>query len=260
MKFSVVIPNYNSERWIVRLLDSIKNQSYKDYEVIIVDDISIDNSVEVIKEYAQSNKFPIKLHINETKRFNGGTRNVGVEEAVGDYIIFCDCDDYFYNTNCFEEISKIIDENNSPDCIRLPYHYLVKKGEGTISLNEKTPKELVKSVFVAPWTKCIKRKLFAKFPENTLIEDVSQHIEQVDKIETIAICEVPIIVWNCRNENAISYKGNEQKSIKRMASYWRIIADLMDMEGKLKHDYCEEHRKWRLNNYLSMAKERLYNV
>lgn len=257
MKFSVIIPNYNSEKWIVRLLDSIRNQTYKDYQVIIVDDMSQDNSVAKIKGYMEVNKFPIVLTVNKRKRYNGGTRNKGVELACGDYILFIDCDDYFYTNRAFETIANIIERNNNPDLVRLPYHYLVQYGEGDVSIHENSLEELTKSVFVAPWTKCIKKDLFVPFPENTLIEDVSQHIEQLDKIETVAYCDEPICVWNCRNENAISYKGNEQKSIKRMASYYRIVADLMDMEGKLKHSYCEEHRKWRLNNYIDILKERL---
>lgn len=254
IKFSIVIPNYNSEKWIVTLLDSIKNQTFKEFEVIIVDDLSEDSSVDKIKKYEG---LDVKLIELNEKRYNGGTRNEGVKNAQGKYIIFADCDDWFYSNNCLEEISKIIDVNNNPDLIRLPYHYLVKHGEGDVSLHEKSLEELTKTVFVAPWTKCIKRELFVPFPENTLIEDVSQHIQQMDKIKTVAYCDIPVIVWNCRNEDSISHEGNEEKSVKRMASYWRIIADLMDLEGKLQHNYCEEHRKLRLNNYLNMAKERL---
>lgn len=253
MKFSVIIPNYNSEKWIIRLLNSIASQTYKDYEVIIVDDMSQDNSVNMIKNYPS---LKINLIELEHKRYNGGTRNEGVYNAKGDYILFADCDDYFYKPNAFEVIANEI-EKTKADLIRLPYHYLVQYGEGDIGLHESSLEELTKSVFVAPWTKCIKRELFVPFPENTLIEDVSQHIEQMDKINSIGYVDMPIIVWNCRNEESISYVGNEQKSIKRQASYYRIVADLLDMEGKLTKPYCEEHRIWRLNNYKGILKERL---
>ena len=111
MKFSIVIPNYNSAKWIIRLLDSIKNQTYKDYEVIIVDDISQDNSVDLIKKYKGLNINLIELN---KKRFNGGTRNVGVEAAKGDYVLFADCDDFFYSNKAFEVIAKIIDARLLP--------------------------------------------------------------------------------------------------------------------------------------------------
>lgn len=253
MKFSVIIPNYNSEKWITRLLDSIKAQTFKDYEVIIVDDISTDNSINIIKNYTG---LEYKLHINKRKRYNGGTRNEGVDRAKGEYILFIDSDDYFYTPNAFQTIANEI-ERTKADLIRLPYHYLVQFGEGNVGLHEANLEELTKTVFVAPWTKCIKRKLFVPFPENTLIEDVSQHIEQLDKIETLGYVDTPIVVWNCRNQYSISYKGNEEKSIKRQASYYRIVADLLDMEGKLTKPYCEEHRLWRLNNYKDILRGKL---
>ena len=259
MKFSVIIPNYNSSKWINRLLDSIDNQTYKDYEVIIIDDMSTDGSFEMIEERWLSNvSFMEKYSLfkNQVKRYNGGSRNAGVEMAVGDYIIFIDCDDYFYSDKAFEKIAKLTETN--PDLIRLPYHYLVQKGEGNVTLSEKTPEELTKSVFVAPWTKCIKRELFVPFPENTLIEDVSQHIAQVDKIETIEVCKTPIVVWNCRNEESISNPKNEKKSSKRQNSYMRILADLLDLE--VTKPYCIEHKNWRIRNYIEVTKEKLGEI
>ena len=121
-------------------------------------------------------------------------------------------------------------------------------------LSESTPRELVQTVFVAPWTKCIKRELFAPFPENTLIEDVMQHIAQVDKIETISVCNKPIILWNRNNQEAVSAPGNNKKhNSKRISSVFRNVADLMDLQCE--HSYCEEHRKWRLNNYLEIVRK-----
>ena len=238
-------------------MQSIEVQTFTDYEVIIVDDISTDGCLNRIERYLKSN---VHLYINNRKRYNGGTRNAGVEKAKGKYILFIDCDDYFYRDDAFETIAKIIEKDNYPDLIRLPYHYLVRYGEGDVSLAESTPRELMKSIFVAPWTKCIKRDLFVEFPENTLIEDVSQHIEQIDKIETFSLCPMPICVWNCRNEKAISNPQNEGKSIKRLASWWYIIGNLMELEGKLQHDYSEEQRIWRLNNYKQTAKEKLNGI
>ena len=174
MRFSICIPNYNSEKYIEKLIGSIKNQTYKDYEVIIVDDMSTDDSPEMIKELKEQDWY---FGINEHKRYNGGTRNVAVDLARGDYIVFMDCDDYFYRPDALEKISDEIDRTGA-DLIRLPYHYLVARGEGNVMLAEPNVEELTRSVFVAPWTKCIKRELYVQFPENTLIEDVSQHIEQ----------------------------------------------------------------------------------
>ena len=238
-------------------MQSIKAQTFRDYEVIIVDDISTDGSLQIIENYLSDN---VHLYVNNRKRYNGGTRNVCVEKAKGEYILFIDCDDYFYTNRAFEIIAEIIELDNKPDVVRLPYHYLVKRGEGDIILKENTPEELMKSVFIAPWTQCIKRDLIVEFPENTLIEDVSQPIEQIDKIKPISLGPIPVCVWNCRNENALRNPQTEGKSIKRLASWWYIIGNLMELEGKLQHDYSEAHRKWRLNNYYQIAKEKLNGV
>lgn len=260
MLFSVCIPNYNSEKWSVKLMESIKAQTFTDYEVIIVDDISEDCSPSIIADYVSDN---IHLYVNSRKRYNGGTRNVCVEKAKGEYILFIDCDDYFYSNTAFQTIADIIERDNHPDIVRLPYHYLVARGEGDVIdkiIRDDTPEKVMNNVFIAPWTQAIKRELFVEFPENTLIEDVSWHIEQIDKVETISVCPTPIVVWNCRNDKSISHPKNEGKSIKRQASYWRIIADLLELQGKLKHDYSEAHRIWRLNNYYGIAKEKLNGI
>ena len=246
MKFSVCIPNYNSSKWINRLLDSIENQTYKDYEVIIVDDKSTDDSVDKIRRRGYP---PI---INKRKRYNGGSRNEAVDHAKGDYLLFIDCDDYFYSDKAFERIAKLTESN--PDCVRLSYHYLVSKGEGNVTLAENTPEKLVKSIFVAPWTKCIKRELFVPFPENTLIEDVTQHIEQVDRIETIEVCKTPIVVWNCRNEESVS----RDKFSKRKNSYFRILADVLDIN--VTKPYCLEQKQARLDQYIQVTKEKLNDL
>ena len=244
--FSIVIPNYNSEKWIIKCLDSILEQTYKDYEVIIVDDMSTDNSVNIIKNFLhRTNNF--KLIKLDHKAFNGGTRNIGVKEAKGQYIMFIDCDDWFYNNNVLNTIAQEIKKTNA-DLIRLPYMARTEKAKGKVSYHENTPAELVNSIFVAPWTKCIKRELFVDFPENTLLEDVVQHIAQVDNIETIGYVNTPVVVWNRANENAISSDvAKYTKESKRYSSVYRNMADLLDL--KCKHDYCEAHRQWRIKNY-----------
>ena len=248
MKISIIIPNYNSEKWIRKCLESVITQTYRDYELIIVDDKSTDNSVDIINDFISEHMYSnIKLMIPEEKSYNGGARNAGVRQATGDYIMFMDCDDWFYSKVALQQIVNAIKETKA-DLIRLPYMAQTAKAKGRVSFHENTPEELVKSIFVAPWTKCIKRELFVEFPENTLLEDVVQHIAQVDNIKTIGHVDAPIIVWNRANENAISSDYIKyDKNSKRYSSVYRNMADLLDL--RCKHDYCEEHRQWRIKNY-----------
>ena len=244
MKFSIIIPNYNSSQWIKKCIDSILNQTYTNFELIIVDDMSTDNSVEIIKRYTDPR---IKLIELNKKAFNGGTRNIGVANANGDYVLFIDCDDYFYSIYNLQKISEVIYKTNA-DLIRLSYVAQTGGKKARVSLKEKTLKELVNSIFCAPWTKCIKRELFVEFPENTLLEDVVQHIAQIDNIKNFEHCELPVVVWNRDNINAISSDNMKYtKESKRYSSVYRNMADLLDL--RCKHDYCEEHRQWRIKNY-----------
>ena len=244
MLFSIIIPNYNSEKWINKCIDSILSQLYSNYEIIIVDDMSSDNSVNLIKQYNDSR---IKLIELDKKAYNGGTRNIGVENANGEYILFIDCDDWIHSNMSLFEIAKVINETHA-DLIRLPYMAYCNGKKARVRLHEKTLQELVDSIFCAPWTKCVKRSKFVSFPENTLLEDIVQHIAQVDNIETMGYCEIPYIVWNRSNPDAISSDtAKYDKTSKRYSSVYRNLADLLDL--KCKHDYCEKHRQWRIKNY-----------
>lgn len=248
MKISLIIPNYNSEKYIKKCLDSILEQTYKNIEIIIVDDLSTDNSLNIIKEY---NDERIKLIELKEKRYNGGTRNVGIDNATGEYILFVDCDDWLYCKDSIKEIVKKIDQSHA-DLIRLSY-VAHKRKECKIILREKNLDLLANSVFVAPWTKCIKRDKIVKFPENTLLEDIVQHIEQIDNINTFCLCITPFIVWNRDNENAISSDvAKYDKNSKRYSSVYRNLADLLDL--RCKHDYCEKQRQFRIKNYEDIIK------
>ena len=240
--FKVIIPNYNSEKFINKCIDSILKQTFTDFELVIVDDMSTDNSVNIIKSYKDKR---IHLVENDRKRYNGGSRNVGIDYPIkSNYTLFIDNDDYFYSNDCFQTIYDKIQETQA-DLINLGYYY----DNGSmiyVKLIRDTPGDVVRDLNVACWTKCIKSELMVHFPENTLMEDVSQHIEQVDKIETCASIDKPFVVWNRRNENSCSTKPSE----KRKSSEWRQLADVYDIYPI--HDYCIEEKEKRIKEYLDI--------
>lgn len=106
---SVVVPVYNAATSFLRCLDSIISQTYKDLEVIIVDDGSNDGTEKLCDEYAEKDSRIKVIH-----QKNGGVsmaRNTGIECANGKYITFCDCDDY-YDTDWVENLSTNYSEPN----------------------------------------------------------------------------------------------------------------------------------------------------
>lgn len=101
--FSIIIPVYNVEAYLKTCFESIINQTYKDYEVIFIDDGSTDNSGEICEFYWKSNPDIVKV----IHQKNGGpskARNIGISCAQGVYIIFLDSDDYFLDKNALSEI------------------------------------------------------------------------------------------------------------------------------------------------------------
>lgn len=243
--FKVIIPNYNSEEYIEDCINSILNQTFRDFDIVIVDDMSTDNSVKIIESYDDKR---IHLVKNIEKRYNGGSRNVGIDYPIDSfYTLFIDNDDIFENERCFEILSTLIKKTNYPDCVNLNYIY----DDGTrhkIDLSYRNNVEkLVHDNNVACWTKAIKSELMVHFPENTLMEDVAQHIKQCDCINTVAsLSDIYFVVWNRQNANSCSTKPSE----KRKSSEWRQLADVYDLE--LTHDYCIDEKNNRIKEYLDL--------
>lgn len=255
MIFKIIIPTYNSEKWINKCINSVLNQTYKNFIVVIVDDMSTDNTLNLLKEYNDERLYIISL---DEKRYNGGTRNVGIHVGIfSDYTIFLDSDDWFEDDKCLEAIHETILKNNKPDCISLSYNCLIGEQKNYVSLKRNNRKELVDSMYVACWTKCIKSNLVKDFPENTLMEDVVQHISQCDNIESMASIDKPIVCWNRNNLNSCSREENQNlQNGKWQSSMYRYCADLMDLTCK--HEECENHRKWRLEVVLDNIKKGKY--
>lgn len=95
---SVIVPIYNGEKYLNRCVDSICNQSYKNLEIILINDGSTDKSIDICKEYE---KLDNRIRIIDKKNTGvSNTRNIGIKESTGNYIMFVDCDDYIYQDSC----------------------------------------------------------------------------------------------------------------------------------------------------------------
>ncbi len=108
IKYSFIVPVYNTSKYLKKCLDSLAGQTFKSFEIIIVNDGSTDNSKNVISEYKKKYK-----NIKVVNQKNGGlsmARNNGVKEATGKYLIFIDSDDYV-ETNLLKEVDNEIDDS-----------------------------------------------------------------------------------------------------------------------------------------------------
>lgn len=109
-ELSIIIPVYNVEKYLTKCIESILNQKYTDYEIILVNDGSTDDSAKICEKFKNENPSKIKYI---TKK-NGGVssaRNIAIKESNSKYITFMDSDDYYLNNSCLEELLKKMKEN-----------------------------------------------------------------------------------------------------------------------------------------------------
>lgn len=106
-KFSIIIPVYNNFHLMNKALDSLKNQEYSNFELIIIDDCSTDNSYEKIADYINGMPYEIKIIRNLKNLGPGLSRNEGIKVVTGNYILFIDSDDYV-DKNLLSLLNKIL--------------------------------------------------------------------------------------------------------------------------------------------------------
>ncbi len=123
MKYSIIIPCYNVEKYISKCLDSIKNQTYKNFEVIIVNDGSKDNTLKMIEPYLKDSRF--KLYDKKNTGVSD-TRNYGIKCVNGDYFIFVDSDDYI-ELDLLEKLDNIV-KKHEYDLVKYYLNLVDEKG------------------------------------------------------------------------------------------------------------------------------------
>lgn len=172
LKFSIIIPVYNSEKYIAQCVDSILGQNYKDYEVILVDDCSSDHSWSICKHYAAV-KNVIALR-QETNQGVSAARNRGIEVASGEYILFVDSDD-FVSQEYLPMLDKLLCQSKVELLQFGHYNYVIDlQGKSKISTsnmnvnivsqNSFAWNELfINSFFASPWNKVYLREYIMRY-------------------------------------------------------------------------------------------------
>lgn len=260
--FKIIVPNYNNGEWVGRCLNSILDQTFDDFKLVVIDDCSTEiTAIEAIKMAASKDKDRVIPIFSKEKLWNGGARNIGIRLNIpSEYTIFVDSDDCLHDKECLKDLHDFIESNNKPDCVRIQYDIEYDGNKNcVVRLDDGTIERLVHSIFVACWTKVIKSDLIVPFPENTLMEDVVQHIAQCDKIKEVAVFNRPQVFYhhNRNNKNSCSIEANQncQKG-KWQSSMYRHMADLLELECE--HDCCEEERKKRADACLENIKKGVY--
>lgn len=180
-KFSIVVPVYNVEKYIRQCLESIQNQTFKDFEVLIVDDCGNDNSIKIAEEFAQKDS-RFKIFYHEHNRGVSAARNTALDNATGKYIVFIDPDDWVELTFLDEVFNafKICPQaeavwvnsstyNNKTGEIKLKNHE--NDANRLLGLDGKNINQLIGTI----WDKAFKadniKAINYRFPEGLIVED-----------------------------------------------------------------------------------------
>ncbi len=188
-KFSIVTPCYNSWRFMSKYLESLEQQIYQDFEVIIVDDCSKDDTYTRLKDYADASRINIKVLRNDNNRGPGYTRNRGMAEATGEWLTFVDSDDSV-STHLLEKVENIVSASGNEtipiNCI--VYDYNVVKGDRIINASSMYGNRLGG---VQPLSTCIakvRNHVVGKFYRTDLIKKIS--FPELKRCEDVAfVCQ-----------------------------------------------------------------------
>ena len=195
MKLSVIVPVYNVEKYLDKCLNSLANQTFKEMEVIIVNDGSLDNSEEIIDKY-------VKKYDNFTsyKKKNGGlssARNYGIKYASGEYIAFLDSDDYV-TYDMYEKMYEKAKSNNF-DMVVCDVNYVSNDKEWVVTSNIKNDttdiKKVMYNIYPAAWNKIFKKEILVNnkiyFKEGVWFEDVEFIYRLLPYIKNIGVIHEP---------------------------------------------------------------------
>lgn len=228
-KVSIIIPVYNAEKYIRKCLDSIVNQTYKNIEVIIVNDGSTDNSEEIIKEYIENQEYNIKYFKNENRGVSF-SRNFGVNYAEGDYIFFVDADDYLDENlieNLKEKMKKEID--------------IIKFKAKKVDNNEKVLEE----IYVPTFDEVSGEEAFEKLKYDDILLDtiwsyvfrknfyIQNNFKFTENTHHEDFALIPLIIVKAKKVVSLDYYGyyyvQSENSITRNNSYEKLVKRTNDM-------------------------------
>lgn len=247
MRFSIIIPVWNNEQWLEKCFTSILNQTFKDYEVIIVDDMSTDNGMTIIRKFEKLfNR--CKVIRNKTRRLNGGSRNVGIAEAKGDYVLCIDCDDWLIDDRVLEDIDKKI---NNEDVCFLDYRVHTKDNDFDCLQHYEKLEDALHGYTCALWTRVVKRELLLDNlqKEGTLFEDLGQHFRLILHMKSFTYLGRVSHIWNRLNTNSIS-NMNQYKFYQ-----FNFCGEMYELIRETPQGEIRDYLKNKLNEYMNSVNE-----
>ena len=245
--FSVITPMYNSFELMHRYFESLEQQTYKDFEVVIIDDSSNDGSYEKLCEYVKKSSLNISIRKTDKNGGPGNARNLGMDIAWGEWITFIDNDDWV-DINLFQEIKAIIEKENV-NCVVYDYyttdgkksniqHSMYKGNTGITSMHNCMM--YVRNHAVGKFYKrdCLSK---LKYPLLRRCEDVAFVCRAIDACGSVFYLKKPLYYYYQRNN---SLSNNLSLDENDMVKAFGIL------EKNLKHKYPDEIKEKSVSDLL----------
>ena len=289
---SVVVPLYNAAEYVSECLDSLLGQTFQDFEVIVVDDCSTDNSVEIVESYKP--KFNGRLRLTKTEKNSGGggyvPRNIGFKLAGGKYVYFADADDFLLGT-ALETFYKTAEENNT-DIVYTAAHYYLEKPNDVYLLRDGKGEELVaqgmedKLVltiddtdkilhelifdrgFSTPWSHFVRRDFLLQnsitFPEILKAGDYIWVINMYCHAKRFLRLPTPLYFYRRYNVNSVSQSKTANTFSNWVLSFADYAKALGELSNKIKvlrenpsysYEASTRYFNWCLNRTNEMRKD-----
>ena len=256
---SVIVPIYNVESYLMSCLDSLLDQTFKDFEVIMVDDGSKDLSGAIADRYAKKDaRFKV---IHQENKGLSGARNTGLKHAKGLYVSFLDSDDYFHPD--FLKLMFQTAENEQSDIVFCKLQHTTEKYTGDLKpinpntiktkryfkpfVDFLTHKELITQVCV----KLYKRETLGNltFKDGIYFEDVLFTTLFMGKAKSATFIDVPLYYYMASDNSIMRTSFNE----KKVMSYVTVIDEIYHYTQQKYPDYLELVRKNILNKRVKMT-------
>lgn len=251
---SVVVPIYNVESCLVKCIESILRQTFQDFELLLIDDGSTDNSSNIAKGYAI--KFENVTYIRQSNLGLGSARNTGLHSATGEYISFIDSDDYI-DKNMFKEMLCYMEEKDLDVCI-CDYERVDEKGQVKERHFEKIDSSTIYTsnnnrelllIDPAAWNKIYKRNLFIlndiEYPSKVWFEDLRTTMKILVHTQKVGYIDKPFYKYLIRYTSIMNTPNLERQyeivdAMKDLISYFKTN-DLFDFYYSELEFLCVQH-------------------
>lgn len=241
-KISIIIPIYNGEKYLNRCIDSVLNQSYKNIEIICINDGSKDKTLDILKNYQKNDSRIIVIDKKNTGVSD--SRNIGIEKSTGKYIAFCDADD-IYEKNYIETLYTLLIRKNV-DAVRCNFRVIdesnnqIDKGDLSELNNKIYTSKNIKNIIIpmalnGKWP-CFSYLIFTKkekvknikFPTDIhMMEDVVFYLNLLLNLDSIYITNKCLYTIMFNQEGATNSFKNYERNILNIIDVNKYIVEIL---------------------------------